>query len=54
MFKLFKTLRNAGTATIKYPFKPLEVAHGFRGKPEYVPEQCTPAVPVFQPVRQTP
>ena len=40
MFKLFKTLRNAGTATIKYPFKPLEVAHGFRGKPEYVPEQC--------------
>ncbi|HAI8812470.1 TPA: formate hydrogenlyase complex iron-sulfur subunit, partial [Escherichia coli] len=22
MFKLFKTLRNAGTATIKYPFKP--------------------------------
>ena len=40
MFKLFKTLRNAGTATVKYPFKPLEVAHGFRGKPEYVPEQC--------------
>ncbi|MBP6124101.1 MULTISPECIES: hydrogenase 4 subunit H [Providencia] len=40
MFKLFKTLRDAGTATVKYPFKPLEVAHGFRGKPEYDPQQC--------------
>ncbi|CAI0977276.1 hydrogenase 4 subunit H [Serratia fonticola] len=40
MLKLFKTILKAGEVTVKYPFKPLEVCPGFRGKPEYDPEQC--------------
>lgn len=40
MLKLFKTILKAGNSTVKYPFAPLEVAAGFRGKPEYDPEQC--------------
>lgn len=33
MLKLFKILRDAGNSTIKYPFAPLDVPAGFRGKP---------------------
>ncbi|XBS70714.1 hydrogenase 4 subunit H [Acerihabitans sp. KWT182] len=40
MFKLFKTILKAGEPTVKYPFKPLEVCPGFRGKPQYDPDQC--------------
>ncbi|MDU7482002.1 MAG: hydrogenase 4 subunit H [Hafnia alvei] len=40
MLKLFKTILKAGEPTVKYPFKPLDVCPGFRGKPEYDPEQC--------------
>ncbi|BDH47701.1 hydrogenase 4 subunit H [Salmonella enterica subsp. enterica serovar Choleraesuis] len=40
MFKLFKTILKVGDTTVKYPFKPLEVCPGFRGKPELNPEQC--------------
>lgn len=40
MFKLVKTILKVGDTTVKYPFKPLEVSPGFRGKPELNPEQC--------------
>jgi len=40
MLKLFKTILKAGEPTVKYPFKPLEVCPGFRGKPELDPQQC--------------
>ncbi|NDL64055.1 hydrogenase 4 subunit H [Acerihabitans arboris] len=40
MFKLFKTILKAGEPTVKYPFKPLAVAPGFRGKPKYDAAQC--------------
>nr|WP_113868499.1 hydrogenase 4 subunit H [Brenneria salicis]NMN92050.1 hydrogenase-4 component H [Brenneria salicis ATCC 15712 = DSM 30166]RBP59508.1 hydrogenase-4 component H [Brenneria salicis ATCC 15712 = DSM 30166]RLM29427.1 hydrogenase 4 subunit H [Brenneria salicis ATCC 15712 = DSM 30166] len=40
MLKLFKTIIQAGDSTVKYPFKPLEVSAGFRGKPEYDARQC--------------
>ena len=40
MFKLFKTILKAGEPTVKYPFKPLEVSPGFRGKPQYDATQC--------------
>lgn len=40
MFKLFKTILDAGEPTVKYPFKPLEMTPGFRGKPQYDAAQC--------------
>lgn len=40
VFKLIKEVLKVGQATIAYPFAPVEVAPGFRGKPEYNPEQC--------------
>ena len=40
MLKLWKTIIRAGEVTVKYPFAPLEVCPGFRGKPELNPEQC--------------
>lgn len=40
MLKLFNILRKAGNSTVKYPFAPLEVPAGFRGKPQYDPAQC--------------
>ncbi|HHW41743.1 MAG TPA: 4Fe-4S binding protein [Syntrophomonadaceae bacterium] len=40
MFKLLKKVLEIGEATIRYPFTPLEVAPGFRGKPEYKVEPC--------------
>ncbi|MGP3592151.1 hydrogenase 4 subunit H [Vagococcus sp. WN89Y] len=40
MLKLLKTLLRAGEPTVKYPFAPLAVCAGFRGKPQLEPEQC--------------
>ncbi len=40
MLKLFREVLKVGQATVPYPFVPGEVAPGFRGKPEYNPEQC--------------
>ncbi len=40
MLKLLKTIVGAGEATVKYPFAPLEVCPGFRGKPELNAQQC--------------
>lgn len=40
MLKLFKTILKVGDTTVKYPFKPLEVSQGFRGKPQYDAGQC--------------
>lgn len=40
MLKLFKTILKVGEPTVKYPFQPLEVCPGFRGKPELNPQQC--------------
>lgn len=40
MLKLLKTILRAGEPTVKYPFAPLEVCPGFRGKPELDPLQC--------------
>jgi hydrogenase-4 component H len=40
VLKLIKEVLKVGQATIPYPFVPVEVAPGFRGKPEYDPEQC--------------
>jgi hydrogenase-4 component H len=40
MFKLLKIIARTGEATEKYPFAPLPVSPGFRGKPEYDAEQC--------------
>ncbi|EJN3623891.1 hydrogenase 4 subunit H [Escherichia coli] len=40
MLKLLKTIMRAGGPTVKYPFAPLDVCPGFRGKPELNPRQC--------------
>lgn len=40
MFKLLKKALQVGVATVEYPFKPLEVAPDFRGKPVYNFQQC--------------
>lgn len=40
MLKLLKKILETGKATVEYPFTPLEVPEGFRGKPEYQPEFC--------------
>lgn len=40
MLKLFKTILKTGEVTVKYPFKPLDISPGFRGKPVYDAEQC--------------
>ena len=40
MFKLLKEVFRTGTATVRYPFAPLEVSPHFRGKPEFDPERC--------------
>ena len=40
MLKLLKTIMRAGTATVKYPFAPLEVTPGFRGKPDLKTSHC--------------
>lgn len=40
MLKLIREVLKVGQATVLYPFTPVEVAPGFRGKPEYDPQQC--------------
>ncbi|GAA5179421.1 hydrogenase 4 subunit H [Niveibacterium umoris] len=40
MFKLLKIIAKAGEATEKYPFAPMPVSPGFRGKPEFTAQQC--------------
>nr|WP_318384753.1 hydrogenase 4 subunit H [uncultured Enterobacter sp.] len=40
MLKLLKTIIKAGEPTVKYPFAPLELCPGFRGRPELDPLQC--------------
>ncbi len=40
VLKLLREVLKVGQATIPYPFVPGEVAEGFRGKPEYDPQQC--------------
>jgi hydrogenase-4 component H len=40
VLKLIQEVFKVGRATVLYPFEPVEVAPGFRGKPEYDPEQC--------------
>ena len=40
MFKLFKEVGKAKTATVGYPFEPLEMPAGFRGKPEHNEKLC--------------
>lgn len=40
MLKLLKIIKKVGDTTVKYPFKPLELPQGFRGKPHYEADQC--------------
>ncbi|MBM3125935.1 MAG: 4Fe-4S dicluster domain-containing protein [Chloroflexi bacterium] len=40
MLKLFKEVLRVGTATLPYPFEPIEQMPGFRGKPHHDPEKC--------------
>jgi hydrogenase-4 component H len=40
MLKLLKEVLRVGEATLPYPFKPVEVMPGFRGKPQHDPERC--------------
>ena len=40
MFKLLKEISRTGNATIGYPFEPLDLPDGFRGKPEHVESKC--------------
>ncbi|MEW6401861.1 MAG: formate hydrogenlyase complex iron-sulfur subunit [Chloroflexota bacterium] len=40
MLKLIKEVLKVGEATLPYPFEPVEVMPGFRGKPQHDPEQC--------------
>ena len=40
VLKLLKEVLTVGQATTHYPFEPVEVSPGYRGKPEYNPEQC--------------
>lgn len=40
VLKLIREVLKVGQATVPYPFVPVEVAPGFRGKPEYNAEQC--------------
>lgn len=40
VLKLLKEVLRVGRATGAYPAAPVELAPGFRGKPEYDPQQC--------------
>jgi hydrogenase-4 component H len=40
MLKLIKEVLRVGNATLPYPFAPVELAPGFRGKPRHDPQQC--------------
>jgi hydrogenase-4 component H len=40
MLKLIKEVLRVGNATVPYPFVPVELAPGFRGKPQHDPNLC--------------
>lgn len=40
MLKLLREVLKVGEATLPYPFAPVEVQPGFRGKPHHDPEKC--------------
>lgn len=40
VLKLIREVFKVGEATLPYPFKPVEVAPGFRGRPQHHPELC--------------
>lgn len=40
MLKLLKEVLKVGEATLPYPFAPVEVQPGFRGKPHHDPQKC--------------
>jgi hydrogenase-4 component H len=40
VLKLIREVLKVGQTTLPYPFTPVELAPGFRGKPEYDPQQC--------------
>ncbi len=40
VLKLFREVLKVGEATVPYPFVPVEVMPGFRGKPEHDPKLC--------------
>lgn len=40
MLKLIKEVLRVGEATLAYPFEPVEVMPGFRGKPQHDPIKC--------------
>ncbi len=40
MLKLFKEVLKVGEATLPYPFAPVDLQPGFRGKPHHDPELC--------------
>lgn len=40
VLKLINEIWKAGKATHPYPFAPVDLAPGFRGRPEFDPEQC--------------
>ncbi len=40
VLKLIKEVLRAGEATLPYPFAPVELSPGFRGKPQHKPELC--------------
>ena len=40
VLKLFREVLKVGEATVLYPFVPVEVTPGFRGKPEHNPRLC--------------
>lgn len=40
VLKLIKEVLKVGEATVLYPFVPVDVAPGFRGKPQHDPELC--------------
>ena len=40
VLKLLKEVLTVGEATVPYPFVPVELSPGFRGKPQHVPELC--------------
>jgi len=40
VLKLLKEVLKVGEATVPYPFVPVEVSPGFRGRPQHDPELC--------------
>ncbi|WP_241156482.1 MULTISPECIES: 4Fe-4S dicluster domain-containing protein [unclassified Adlercreutzia] len=40
MLKLFKEIRKTGCGTVGYPYAPLDLPKGYRGKPSHLEEAC--------------